>query len=69
MSLVHCSGPEATETRTNDMGAEGDRPSWREARNDENATTRREREAQLEARREMLADPALLVALDYRGPR
>ena len=68
MSLVHCSGPEAVEARMHDLGAESDRPSWREARNDD-YQNRAEREASIAARREMLADPALLAALDYRGPR
>jgi hypothetical protein len=39
MSLVHTSGDEARDARDNTMGAERDRPSWREAREDQRDIT------------------------------
>jgi hypothetical protein len=35
MTIVHCSGDEARDARDNTMGAEDDRPSWREAAADD----------------------------------
>lgn len=35
MTVVHCSGDEACDACDNTMGAERDRPSWREARADQ----------------------------------
>jgi len=35
MTLVHCSGDEASTAREQALGAERDRPSWREARADQ----------------------------------